>query len=198
MCDRALATGGPYLLDVQIDDQQVLFELRAGRKNVPVGPGDHASAVENKFVLPANLVDVRHERPIAPGGGGYEPLPRLTLVDFKWGPVDVDDQLGAGLTLDLRRSGRLPNVFANVEADSAVSEVGHGAYGAGHEVAPFVEHPVIGQVDLVVHALHVAVGDEGQRVEQMPVHFVDEPHDGRDVFDLNGQLLQKSPVFGHE
>ena len=86
-------------LDVEVGDQQLLLELR--------GPGDgrsfnvehHAGAVENQLVLPADGVDVADVEAVVGGTGAKHPLARGELARVEGRAVDVDDDLGAGLSL---------------------------------------------------------------------------------------------------
>ena len=87
MCDRARAAGCPHLLDVEIDDQQVLFELRTRREKGSVGPGNHAASVENQLVLTPDLIDVSNECPVAVSGRGYELFPRLRFSTSNGDPL---------------------------------------------------------------------------------------------------------------
>ena len=99
--------------DVDVDDEQVLGELRAARDELPALVEQHRRAVEDELVLAADEVhvDERHRRV-----GGTRREHRLALAQAARvvrRRVDVDDELGAGRGLREDRARRAPRVLAD-------------------------------------------------------------------------------------
>ena len=81
----------------QVDDQQILVELRRPGQQFTVGGHDDRVAVEDQLVLAADHVDVG-ERGAGLGRAALrEPQPDVVLVQLVRRAVDVDHQPDAGL-----------------------------------------------------------------------------------------------------
>ena len=79
--------------------------------------------------------------------------------------------------LPRHRSGRIPAVLAHGDADANAALLEDWAAVTDREVTLLVEDAVVGEEDLVVHALELSVVDEGRGVEDLAV-LVHEPDHG--------------------
>ena len=99
--------------DVDVDDEEILGELRGAGDEMAALVEQHRRAVEDELVLPADEVHVEHRHRRV---GGARREHRLALVDAAGvvgRRVDVDDQLGAAGGLRDDRTVRAPGVFAD-------------------------------------------------------------------------------------
>ncbi len=135
---------------VEVHHQQVLLE--AG------GPGEHGAVptahqgvtVEDQFVLTAHEVDVGH-RDAGPARVARDQVPpRVPLGAFVGRAVDADNQVRALGRQGVGRSGALPDVLADHDAEVDPVEAHHRQSAAWEEVPELVEHAVVGQVVLRV------------------------------------------------
>ena len=192
---QALAVHG---VDVQVDDQQVLHELRGAGDHLTVGVEHHGPAVEHQLVLATDLVHVHQRARRVGGAGGHEPLPERQLALGVGRSVEVHDELGAAVGLVEDGPRRVPRVLADAHPHpNPAHRPQAGGLPAVGEVALFVEHGVVGQVALVVHPAHLAVGAHRGCVPQVSVH-VDEPHHRHAPPGVGRHLLQRSAVVGDE
>src|SRR5690606_22247518 len=148
---RGVRGGSPHagadrVREFQVGDEQVFFELGGAGEQAPVGVDDEGAAVEDEFVLAADEVDVGDGGLGFAGPPGAQPEARVAFAALVWGAVDDDEQPGFGFADRGDGSAVLPQVFADDEGDVDAVEADDGQRGAGHEVAGFVEHPVVGQV----------------------------------------------------
>ena len=155
---------------VEVDDQQVLGELRARASSVAVGVDDHRVAVEDQLVLAADHVDVgeRRSRPRR-RGARTSWQPDVVLVQLVRRAVDDDQQPGAGLAgsaangpPSCQRSSQMVSATSTPPTRTTVQ------VGAGHEVAVLVEDAVVGQVVLGVAGGHLAAVQHARRRSAAP------------------------------
>ena len=193
--EQPLAEGGPH---VEVHDHDVLHELGGARQHRARRVHDERGTVEDQLVLSPDLVDV-DER--ARGVGRARAEHALALLEparVVRGGVEVDDELGPARGLRGSRPVRAPDVLADRHAHPyAADDEEHRVALAGGEVALLVEHGVVGQQPLVVHALHLAVGADRGRVVQV-VRAVDEAHDRRASAGARRELLERRQVVGDE
>ena len=192
---------GTVRSDGEVDDHQVGGELRAGGDQGPVGAHDEGVAVEDQFVLPAHLVDVRDGAP----GLGHPALqhlealgPPATVVGRR---VEVDDDVRPGAAGMGHGSVVEPDVLADGHADPGPGDAEEGGrLVAGDEPALLVEHAVVGQEALAVHARDPAAGADRRRVGQAlaPGGGADEPDHHRALPRGGRDLLERGHVVGHE
>ena len=91
-----------------------------------------------------------------------------------------DDDLGPGQALILHRSGGVPDVLADRDADASAGNVEELHAGPRAEVTRLVEHAVVGQILLVIGARQLAAVNHRRSVKDV-VRIVDEPDDGSHV-----------------
>jgi len=103
---------------------------------------------------------------------------------------EVDQHLSAREGQGGGRGTRLPEVLADGEAHPQAVALEDPRPGPGLEVASLVEHPVVGQVHLVIDGRHLAVREDRRGVVDV-VGAVGEPHERHDVPDPRGELLQR-------
>jgi hypothetical protein len=121
-------------------------------------------AVEDQLVLSANEV--------ADGEGGTRlagalrdhPLAVRALAAVIRRCRRVDDQARARERLDRSRRARIPDVLADGQPDPRAADLDHRLLVARLEVAPLVEHAVVGQEDLAIDAADLAVREHRGRV----------------------------------
>ena len=186
--------------DRDVDDHQVLDELRAAGEQRALGVDDERSAVEHELVLAADLVDVHDRGVCVLGAGGDHPFPPGVLLPVVRRAVDVDAELGTAGGLCGERPERRPDVLADRDPD-----LGSGDHvqrerlvvAPGRERARLVEHGVVGKQPLVVRADHVTVHAHRGGVVDVAVG-VDETDHGRALAGVGGEAFERGPVVGDE
>ena len=73
----------PNLIEIQLDDEEVLLELGRAREQFAAGVEDHRPAIEDQFVLAADLVEIKHRNVVFGSPGAYQFLADVLLV----GPI---------------------------------------------------------------------------------------------------------------
>ena len=185
------------LLGVDVAQKEVLDQrLRVGDR-VAARVEDDAVAVEDQLVLPPDGVHPGDEGAVVGGPSADHRLSRRPLAVVVGRAVDVDQQPGAVLRLPRHRAGGEPAVLAHRKADAHAVEVDDRAEPSGLEVALLIEDAVVGQEDLVVDGLDLAVVDEGGRVEDLAVP-IDEADDRRDSPGLCRDQVQLGQVVADE
>ena len=176
----------------------MLGELRAPGEEVAVGVEHQRGAIENELVLAADLVDVDEGARGVRGPGGQHALPLAEAPRVVRGGVDVDDEFGASFGEGGDGPVRAPRVLADGDADANAGDAEQRQrLSTRREVPLFVEHGVVRQQALVVHALHRAErAYSGGVVEVAP--GVDEAHDRRAAAGSGRQLLEGLEVVGDE
>ena len=176
----------------------IFGELRHRSHQAALCIKDHGGTVENQFVLAAHQVHIDKGAGRVRGPRGQHALafPKATSVVGR--SVYIDNQLGPGRRLTANSAGRVPGVLADGYARAyATDEVKGLSAGAGHEVALFVEDGVIGQVDLVVDAPHLATCAHCGRVVEVDA-LIDKADDGCAALCSLGHLGKSNLVVGHE
>ena len=159
---------------------------------------DERPAVEHQLVLPADeiRVDDRHRRV-----GGPRREHRLAFGEparVVRRAVEVDDHLCATGGLREDRPGRAPRVLADRDADpDAGDDVERARIRARREVALVVEHGVVRQELLAVHAVHAAVRAHGGRVVQVATRLR-EADDRRAPSGARRELVEGFSGLGDE
>ena len=161
---------------------QALLESRCAEVEPPVCVHDERAAIEHEFVLPADHVDV-HDRPLdlldtPPHDGFAFGLAR----DLVRRTVDRDDAFRTGQPGRLDGC-RLPDVFADGEAETDAVQLEHRRVPAFRKIAFFVEHAVVRQQLLAVGGQPAAVVVEGTSVVDDAVRVLGETNEDRDVAD---------------
>ena len=175
--------------DLQFADSDVFAEGREPAHHAAVRVGDERVAVEDQLVLPAHLVDVDDgdaER-CCP-----RPCDRLPVVLFappvrrsvhhhhQLCPHPYLGQHRAGVVFTaescsetavgcrgVSRARRPPQILAHRDAHAYIADVQQRPrLGPRHEVALLVEHGVVRQQVLAIHAAHFAVRAHRHRVPQ--------------------------------
>src|SRR5579883_232921 len=101
---------------VQIHDQHILLELFRARDQRTLGVEDHAATVMHDFVLPANQVEIGHDHAIVSGARRQHLLAEVLLPGRERRAIDIQDHLGPRVRLNGNRTGRIPDILANVYA----------------------------------------------------------------------------------
>ena len=149
--------------DLQVDQGQLLYELCRPVQHRAVGKDHHRAPVEHQVVLAADQVDVGQRRTNLGSPAADHPDAHVVLVPL------VGRRVRHQQHIDLagqRRHGSagLPDVLAHHDADVDAPPADHGGLGARREPALLVEHPVVGQVVLVVAGDDRAAVDHRRRV----------------------------------
>src|SRR5207244_2632483 len=95
---------------------------------------------------------------------GEHPLALGALAHVIGGSGYVDDQGRPRERLVTGGRARLPDVLADGQTDAMAAEVDHTPAGAGLEVSLLVEDAVVGQIDLPVGRVELAVGQDRRGV----------------------------------
>ena len=154
---------------VEVHDEQVLLELLRERDEFAARVHHHAAAVEDEFVVPADLVDV-HDRQLEPPRlVGEQFPPDLLFAERERRGGEVEDDLRAFAQEHRDRVEVIPRaqaaldppaVLADGDAERAPAERRGVRLTARLEVAVLVEHVVGREQRLVVHRDHAPVADE--------------------------------------
>src|SRR5262245_47542941 len=164
------------LLGVDVGDDQVLLEQFAAGDDAPALADDQALAVEDQFVLAAHQIHVCERDGVVFGARGQHPLAVAPFAGVVGRSRDVDDQLRPGERLDLRRTARIPDVFADVHADQRVAVREDRRRPPRVEITVLVEDAVIRKEVFVVDAFQPSVANHGRRIVNVdrPVHEADD------------------------
>jgi hypothetical protein len=190
-----------HRVDVDVDDQHVLFVGRRRRDEVPVGVVDERCAVEDELVLAPQGVDVSQRDDIIRRARREHPFAEVVDAGAERRSVDVDDHLGPRPRLPLGGTRWIPNVLTDAHSDLDAGDHEDGGAVAACEVPVLVEDAVRRQVVLVVDAAHLAVRADGGGVVEVAVE-VGESDDGSDALrrgrDLPERLLVRADECGLE
>ena len=104
--------------DVDVDDEQVLLELRGAGDEPAALVEQHRRAVEDELVLPADEVHVEHGHRRVGGAGGEHRLAFVDAARVERRRVDVHDELRAARGLGDDRAVRAPRVLADRDRDA--------------------------------------------------------------------------------
>jgi hypothetical protein len=150
--------------DVEIADENGLFELGRARQQLAARTADERVAVENQFVLPADEVAEDDKSNEVGGALTEHPLAVAALAAVIRRRREVDDHVGAGSCLLDVRSVSDPDVLAHRHADRGLAELDEQRAVARAEVAALVEHTVVREMHLVVTRVHATAGRDDRRV----------------------------------
>jgi hypothetical protein len=151
-------------LQLEVDDDERLDELRAAGQDDPVRTDDHRVAVEDQLVLPADHVEVREGAAGLGGAAAYQLQPGVVLLALVRGAVDDEEELGAGVAGLRDRAALLPEVLADRDGDVHSMHADNGEGVAGREDPVLVEDAVVGQVVLRIPADYAPVVDDRRAV----------------------------------
>src|ERR1700730_9406957 len=101
---------------------------------------DDAVAIEDELVLAPDLIHIGDERAVVGGPARHHLLARSPFAGVVWRAVDVDQQVGAVVSLKRHRARRVPAVLADRYADPHAQELEDRAAVALGEIALLVEH----------------------------------------------------------
>ncbi len=153
----------------------------------PPAIDDERPTVEHQFVLATGEIDVNHRHTEAGGALRDQRLALHRLALMKRGGIQVQQDLrtGSGRTLHRRVE---PYILADRDPEPAPCLLEHHGMGAGFEIAPFVEHAVIGQLHLAVFDLDHAIAHDTRHVVPHAVAHrrvaEDQGHTHRGLRDL--------------
>ena len=153
---------------VEVDHQEVFFELRAAGEDPPAGVDDEAVAVEDQLVLAPDGVAEGHEAAVVGRPLRQHPFPldALPPVIRRAGEVDQNHRAA----VDRRppaRSPRVPEVLADGDAGADAPEVEGQRRVAPGEVPLLVEDRVVRQEVFPVDAGDLAAGEDRGGVVQV-------------------------------
>ena len=173
---------------IDVDDEEVLLELRAARHDL-AGRVDHqAVPVEHQFVLSAHGVAEGDEATVVRCPLPEHPLTLDTLAPMIGRPGQVDDELRAASDgRPLAGSTGIPEVLANRHPNPHAGQVDHHGIVASSKVSLFVEDGVVGQEMFPVGRGHRAVGQHCGRIVQV-LGQCRKPHEYHGVGDRLGKL----------
>ncbi len=180
----------------EVGDEEVFFEVFGLGDDVALGVEEDGVAVEDEFVVAADLVDVGDGEVPAASLVGEEFVAVVVFSEYEGGGGDVEEELGAGVGecgdgVEVVEGAFeefliVPEVFADGDADGDVVDGGEFDIGAGLEVAGFVEDVVGGEEGFAAASEDLAVGDDGDGVVEEATCgagiFFGEADDGDDVF----------------
>ena len=148
-------------LPAELPEQQVLLELSRPGDDLTVCVDDEAVAVEDELVLASDEIAEGEWDPVGARALREHPLAIAALAAQVRRAGWVEDQLGAGVCLQLCRRPRLPHVLADRDRRrwSPATSTTSGST-PGLEVPDLVEDAVVGQAVLAVDRLERAVGSE--------------------------------------
>ncbi len=146
--------------------QELLGELARAGDQGAVG-GDHEGvAVEDQFVLAADLVGVGERAARLRGPPHAQVAPHVVLLPLVRRGVRHHQQTRAGRSGDRHRAALLPQVLADRDGHVDAVQAEDRQPVTAHEVAVFVEDAVVGQVVLGRAGHHPALVEHRGGVEQ--------------------------------
>ena len=158
-------------------------------------------SVEDQLVLTSHQVGIGDGAPRLRDPLAEDAQALVQLAHVIGRGVQVENDLGTGCGHLAHRTPRHPRVLADRHADGDAGHVvQHGIASAGVEVAALIEHPVVGQLPLVVDALKSAIGCDAGCV-LAPIGTIHKSHHrgtrfrlGRNVLHRIAAVLHKSPL----
>ena len=164
---------------LDVDDEEVLLETRRAGDDLAGVVEDDRVPVEDELVLAADEVAEREVGARVARPGDEHLLALLGLADVERRRGEVDDELRSREREVGRGRPGLPDVLADRDPDRGLPESEDDEVAALGEVAVLVEHAVVRQEVLAVHALNAPVGAHGTRVREIAVEpgRPDERHD---------------------
>ena len=159
---------------VGLEEDEVFFE--------GAGLGDHrtirsehqAGAIEDKLVVPADLIHQHNRRLVMLGDGLQHLQAQLALAHPKRRGRDIQHEVGAAAHQLFHRIHAIkppvpellvvPSVFADGERHLPAAEGQQCLLARGREVAHFIEHVVSGQQHLRLHEFDFAVAQQASGI----------------------------------
>ena len=176
-------------LEIQIDHEQVLLELRPAGQHLSRCVDHQRVPVEDELVLTTDEVQVGQGAPGLGGPPGRQVISDVVLVLLVGGPVDHQEQLSPGLAGLGDGAALLPEVLTDRDGHVHVADPDDGEVLAGGEDPELVEDAVVGQVMLGIARLHLAlVQHRGAVLGQWPVRRVRQVGRAVKVADDDGQV----------
>ena len=161
-------------LDIQVGYYQVFLELFSSGQKLALLVHYQAVAVEDQLVLSPDEVIKRYDRHVIRSACCYHPLAGIPLAEVIGGSADVDDKLGAGISLGCRRAGFEPDILADINADIDPADDVNGAFAAGPKIAVLIENAVIGQEYFMIDAGQFTIIDNSRGVIDVHILGVNE------------------------
>lgn len=186
-----------YGVHVKIHHHKFFLKLFATCDYISCLVEDCAAAVEDQFVLTSNHVGVGDIYVVVGGASGQHVLPELALASVVWGGVDVDDYLGASLSLHRGWAQGVPDVLTDVDSYMYAVDDEDWALVAGLEVSVLVEDTVVGEVHFVVDAKELTVVGYCGGVMYVVLGVHEAHHDG-DALGLGDHLVHLLDVGLYE
>ncbi len=174
-------------------DQQRFFELTGARGEASGPIKNHAGAVKNQFILPADEIAIE-ERGIQDAGGlGEGEFTDRQLVPEVGRCGKIDQGMKRSL---LKQSGRHffrePGILADVKADAQAVHIKDQPRFPGGEVSFFIKNAVVGQQHFAVDALYFSARQNGGGISHGAFHPVRNADDGDHLGrQFSGQLAEQ-------
>ncbi len=165
---RAKDRGG-----IQIRDQHILLEAPGARDQFTLSIENHATTIENNFILSANQIEVDDDHAIIDCPRSHHIFAELILRGMKRRAIDVDNHLRARVRLHSHWPGRIPDVLADIHAHVYAVDQEQRGLVPSLEEAIIVEDAVIGQIMLVIGAHQLALVDKRGGVVNV-MHAIDK------------------------
>ena len=172
-----------FCVFVEVDDEQVFFEVFGLGDDFALGVEDDGVAVEDEFVVSADLVDVDDGEVPALGLEAEEFVAVFVFAEDEGGGGDVEKEFGAGAGecadgIEVVEGAFdeffvIPEVFADGDADRMVIERGDFGVGdGGFEVTGFVEDVVGGEEGFESLGDYFAIADDGHGIAEWSYEVV--------------------------
>src|SRR3984893_6105946 len=102
--------------------------------------------------------------------------------------------------LQRQGSGRIPDIFADVDANMHVVDAKDGGLATRLEIAVLVKNSVVGQVVLMVDTGQPALGDDGGSIVDIMVTIYKTDDGGQtwQVAALLNQFIQLTQIIGNK
>src|SRR5262249_30889650 len=139
-------------LDVDVGDNQVLFKRLAAPDDVTRLVDHQAVAVKDQLVLTADQIAVGESHGVIFGPRAEHALAIGALIRMEGGSRDIDDQVSiARKRLHQRRTARIPDILADINADPGLAQKVNGTASARLKVTFLIKDAVVRQERLVVN-----------------------------------------------
>ncbi len=168
--------------------RQVFGEHRQAHAHHALRIDGEGPAVEHQFVLAADLVDVDQRQAGFAGALARHLQPLGLRGAAERRTVGHQNDLGP-LGLQLGARAAPPDILADRHADLHAAEIEQARLRARREDTLFVEHAIVGQVQLERNAAHLAAVDQGDRVARPTV--VAGPGQGDQARAAAGRLARQ-------
>ena len=167
--------------DIKIDNNQIFFKLLTPGDPLTVLIEHKAVAIEYQFVLSADKIVVSNDDSVIRRARREHPFSPQTLSGVIRRRGDIDDDFGSSRQRLLEdRAIRVPDVFADTDADSCPAHLQDGPPAARLKIPEFIEYSVIRKINLVICRDEIAILGDCRRVKNV-IPPVDESDDRGNV-----------------